>query len=76
MTADMEILPGTAEIVRVQEGGRHRDGDQEDLDGDDEEESAVVAHPNLVAGAPMEGEELVYFAEGKVSKERELSPVF
>ena len=47
MSADEEILPGAAEIVSVQEGGCHRDGNQDDLDGDDDEKSAVVGHPEL-----------------------------
>ena len=76
MTAEKEILPGAAEIVSVQEGGRHRDGNQEDLDSDDEGKSAMFGHPELVAGAPVKGEELVYFAERKVSKERKFCPVF
>ena len=76
MAAEKEFLPGAAEIVRVQEGGQHRDGDQEDLDDDDEDEGAIAGDPELVAGAPVEREELVYFAERKVSIERELSPVF
>ena len=76
MAAEKEILPGAAEIVSVQEGGRHRDRNQEDLDNDDEDKSAVVGDPELVAGAPVEGEELVYFADRKVSKERKFCPVF
>ena len=76
MAADKEIFCRAAEIVSVQEGGRHRDGDQEDLDGYEEDEGAMVGHPDLVAGAPVEGEELVYFAQRKVSIERKLSPVF
>ena len=76
MAADEEILPGAAEIVSVQEGGCHCDGDQESLDRDDDPKSAVVGHPELVTGAPVEGEELVYFSERKVSKKRELCPLF
>ena len=75
MAAEKEILPGAAEIVSVQEGGCHHDGDQEDLDRDDEDKSAVFGHHGLVAGAPVEGEELVYFSEREVSKEREFCPV-
>ena len=76
MSADEEIFPGAAEIVSVQERGHHSDGDQEDLDGDDEDKDAVIGHPELVAGAPVEGEELVYFSERKVRVEREFCPVF
>ena len=76
MPADKEILPRAAEIVSIEEGGRHRDGDQEDLDGDDENDSSGIGHPDLVAGAPVEGEELVYFSERKIRIERKLSPVF
>ena len=79
MAAEKEILPGAAEIVSVQEGSHHRDGDQDDFNINDEEKSAVVGHPELVAAAPVapvEREELVYFAERKVSVERKFCPVF
>ena len=35
MAAEKEILPGAAEIVSVQEGGHHSDGDQHDFNWDD-----------------------------------------
>ena len=76
MATEKEILPGAAEIVSVQKGGRHCDGDQEDLESDDEDKSAVVSHHELVADAPVEGEKLVYFSKREVRKERELRPVF
>ncbi len=76
MAAEKEILPGAAEIVSVQEGGCHHDGDQEDLDRDDEDKSAVSGHHELVAGTPVEGEELVYFTQREVSKEGEFCPLF
>ena len=76
MATDKKIFRRAAEIVSVQEGGRHRDGDQEELDNHDEKLSPDVCHPVLVAGAPVEGEELVYFSERKVSIKRKFSPLF
>ena len=76
MAAQKEILPGAAEIVSVQEGGRHCDGEQESLDREDEDKSAVVGNHELVAGAPVEREKLVYFSKREVSKEREFCPLF